>query len=237
MLITALISGGFPFCFATVSMYMNYDTADYIFKMTLSNPMYWDTSTVYCTLIVRTILLFTAGLEISLFILGDQASKVAESMKDLRFSIFVYLYTLFRILYGKVRIWVQWFVYWLAATFFWFTVVSCYFVIVCWRSATFVIYLGAIICVLSLELIQVTLGPYAVDTIVLIRDVVGIHRTKVKVLRAQKKQYNTLKNLKVAMSVLPVKILCGSFKIVDREFLREHFELLLARLFDAIMIS
>ncbi len=123
------------------------------------------------------------------------------------------------------------------ATFFWGTVISCYFVIVCWEKVNLAVYVGAIIGVFICVLIQVTLLPEAVDSIALKRQFVEIRQTKLKLLQAQQKSKGNLKLVKVAMAIQPIKVLCGSFKIINREFLREHFELLLLRIFDAIMIS
>ncbi len=127
MLIISVLAGGFPFAFTLAAMYMSYDAADYILRMVLNNPMYWDTKTIYCTLGIRAILLFTSGLEISrsgsyfvccLCILGDQWTKVMECMRVLQFPIFKYLYTILRIMHGRIRTWFHWFVYLLQATFF-----------------------------------------------------------------------------------------------------------------------
>lgn len=246
MLLTALISGGFPFAFTMASMYMNYDTADYIFKNWLNNPMFWDKQTIYCTLAARAVLAFSAGLEISrsggyffmcLFLTSDQTSKVFECMKTLRFPIFAHCYTLVRIMHGKIYDWFNWLVYVFLATLFWGTVVSLYCVIMCFEDVTLVIYLGAIIAAVSLVLLQITIGPHVVDTFVMAKKVVDIQRTKVKIKRAQQRRPINFRNLKIAMAIRPIKILYGSFKTVDREFLSEHFDLLMSRIFDGIMVS
>ncbi len=246
MLITTTLSGGFPFAITAIAIYMDYDTTEYILRFVLNDQMYWDTKTVYYTLVFRAFLLFMVGLEISrsgsyflccLFIFGDQGSKTVECMKSLRFPIFAYLYTLLRLMYGKIRNWFNWFVYLLETTFFWGTVISCYFVIECWENVNLAIYVGAIIGVMIFALIQITLLPNAVDSIALTRKVVEIQQTKVKTLLAHQKSKSNLKLVKVVMGIQPITVLCGSFKVINREFLREHFELLLLRIFDAIMIS
>ncbi len=245
MLAITVLSGGFPFAFTLAAMYMSYDTADYILRMVLDNPMYWDAKTIYCTLGIRAIFLFTSSLEISrsgsyflccLCILGDHWTKAIECMKNLRFPIFKYFYTIQRIMHGRIRTWFHWFVYLLQATFFWGTVFSSYLVIKCYERITLVVYLGAIICLVMCVVMQVTLGPDTVDAAVLTRNIVKIQRLKVETALAKQKRRINWKNLKIAVAVQPITILCGSFKIIDRAFLREHFESLTARIFDAIMI-
>jgi len=225
MLITALISGGFPFAFTLTSMYMNYDTADYVFKNWLNNPMFWDTKTTYCTLAARAILAFTAGLEISrsggilfmcLFVTSDQTSKVFECMRTLQFSIFAHCYTLIRIMHGKIYYWFNWLVYISMATLFWGTVVSLYCVIMCFEKVTLVIYLGAVIAAVVLVLVQVAIGPDVVDTFAMGKKVVLIQRTKVKIRRAQQRNYINFRNMKIAMAIRPILIFYGSFKKVDK---------------------
>ncbi len=246
MLITTVLSGGFPFALTVVALYMGYDTTDYILHFVLTNPMYWDIKTVYCTLILRAVLLFLVGIEFSrsgsyflccLFIVGDQLSKVFNCLKDIKFPIFVYLYTMFRILHGRIRNWLKWFLYLLVDSFFWGTVISSYFIIVCWKKVTLVIYLGAVIGIWVCILAQVTLWPNVVETFVLNTKVVEIQKTKTRTTLAKYKRKVNLRNVKIAMGIQPVKFTCGSFKIIDWEFLCEHFELLSIRIFDAILIS
>ncbi len=83
---------------------------------------------------------------------------------------------------------------------------------------------------------QVTLGPDTVDAAVLTSQVVEIQRIKVKAVLAKQERRISWRNLKIAMSVQPINILCGSFKIIDRSFLKENFESSMARIFDVIMI-
>ncbi len=71
----------------------------------------------------------------------------------------------------------------------------------------------------------------------LTRDVVKIQKTKVNSILVQEKRKVNWRNVKVAVAIHPLTILCGSFKIFDRAFLRKYFDLLKARVFDAIMLS
>lgn len=237
-----------PFCITSGALFLNYDTTDFLLKeVLLSDPKYWDTTTVYKVIAIRALLLILVFMEVSrsgsyffvTMLLGsDQCTQNVIAFYRLNFQVFANYYNRLRLLYSEIRNWFEWLMYIMEGIFFWGTVLACWFTIAAYDRVELPIYLGALISTVGFIGAQILILPEAVDGLVKAYKVVEFQRKKVRLVRVLMKRCARLEDeTKVSKSILPISVYCGSFRRIDREFLTAHFDLLVNRVFDTILIA
>ncbi len=67
--------------------------------------------------------------------------------------------------------------------------------------------------------------------------VVKIHLLRAKIALSRRRLKNQLANLKHVQSTMPYRLEYGIFGFIRKEFLPEYYEVLIERVFDAIMLQ
>lgn len=226
MLLTSIFGVCGPFFLTFVSILMDYDKTDFILRI-LSDPKYWSYETVCITVLIRILVLLMVAVEFcrsgSFFcmcgLLGAlQATEIVNVFETLSFPLFAYLYTQLRLIHAKMRVWFEWLLYFTEAIFFWGTIISCWFVIRAGDSMELVIYLVFVLATVTFITVQVLLLPDAVESTVKAETVVISQRIRMKELRSKRK-HGTLRYMKIGESIFPIRIMCGSFRKIDKEIL------------------
>lgn len=236
----------FPIVFTAEAIYLELDTTPLILNHFLPHPTVRSREIIYLTLAIRAALLFLVSSEFArcgsfiviwYLICCSGLRQIFRVMPDLSFNIFAKNYNNLRMIYARIVSWLNRVQYFVQLTLFWGTVLACWIVITCWYRVDLIIYLAAILVLVLFLIAQTIIFPDLVDTVIIMGSVAVWHKRKARFVHCYKRSWVTLKQVKSADSIKPIKIWYGSFFPIDKQFMVDHFRLLVERLFDIILLT